>query len=102
MATSEHSSSQNLDFADWPVSRNGTGRIGSLRDRPLFDLIAEKRSVEFCYLEAASRHRALPTHCRQMTFGNILTAYAEQAAVGRVCLAIREPGTDAIPDAMIL
>ena len=29
MAASEHSSSQNLDFADWPVSRNGTGRIGS-------------------------------------------------------------------------
>ena len=47
MATSEHSSSQNLDFADWPVSRNGTDYIGSLRDRPLFDLIAEKRSVEF-------------------------------------------------------
>ena len=29
MAASEHSSSQNLDFPDWPVSRNGTGRIGS-------------------------------------------------------------------------
>jgi hypothetical protein len=43
------------------------------------------------------RERELTTHCRQMTFGNTLTAYAEQAAVGRVCLAIREPGQSRHP-----
>jgi hypothetical protein len=30
MAASEHSSSQNLDLADWPVSRNVTGGFGSI------------------------------------------------------------------------
>jgi hypothetical protein len=29
MAASEHSSSQNLDLADWPVWRNLIGRSGS-------------------------------------------------------------------------
>jgi hypothetical protein len=30
MAASEHSSSQNLDLADWPVWRNLIGRSGSI------------------------------------------------------------------------
>jgi hypothetical protein len=32
-----------------------------------------------------------------MTLGNQLTAYAEQAAVGRVCLAVGEPGHSRYP-----
>ena len=64
-AASENSSSLNLGLADWPLSGNRYFRFGSLRDRPLFDLIAEKRSVKFRFLEAASRHRVLPTQYSQ-------------------------------------
>ncbi len=44
-----------------PTGDFSTGGIGSRRDRHLFESIAGKRSVEFSYLEPASRHRQWAT-----------------------------------------
>ena len=56
MAASEHSSSQNLDLADWPVWRKLIDRLGSGRDEPPFGFIAAKLPLKFRFLEAAIRH----------------------------------------------
>jgi len=49
-AGSEHPSSQNLGLGDWLLSGNCYGRFGSLRDRPLVEFVAGKRSVKFRFL----------------------------------------------------
>jgi hypothetical protein len=50
-------------LADWLLSGNRYFRFGSRRDRPLFELIAEKQSVKFRSPQAAIRHRVHTTHC---------------------------------------
>ncbi len=56
MAASEHSSSQNLDLADWPVWRALTDRLGSGRELPLSKFIAVKLPLEFRFPEADLHH----------------------------------------------
>jgi len=57
----EHSTSRSLGLADRRLCGKQTGRIGSRRDRHLFEFIAGRRSVTFRHLEAACRHRVFPT-----------------------------------------
>jgi hypothetical protein len=45
MAASEHSSSQNLDLADWPVSRNVTGGFGSEAEHQGFAAAVDLRDA---------------------------------------------------------
>lgn len=61
MAALWHSSSKNLDLADWPLSASRYGSFGSGHAGRLFKFAARKRSLKFRFPEAAVRHRVLPT-----------------------------------------